>query len=425
MSLAKTTFRRVSLLLSLVPAACSSGSAGAGPGSDAGGPRGDAGRDAPALDAPALDAPASTTYPAFTPAVPQLVLGSPQGVVLATPQVRPVHFAGDTAAAHLDGVLSQWFASSMWATQTAEYGIGPATLATPVMLSEQPPATTSDPDIATWLQGKLDGTHPEFGGVDTATLQSEMFVIFYPPTSTVTYPGVGALCPDIGAYHLETVVGSAHVAYVVIQTCEGESQPTIDYREEYEVLATVGAPWPNSLPGYVSFDADHLAWNVLAGDDELSGGALCYFEEFGDGGTPLTSYAPVWSNAAMRAYHDPCVPTAATGSYFSSVPVMDDDVTTEFGTTKGIRVPVGGSVTVDVQLLSDGPTSGPWTVDASVLTATGKAQDAVSFAIDPATGKNGDTLHMTVTVKDAGVVPFVVTSTLGSRQTQWAGIVAQ
>lgn len=307
MSLAKTTLRRVSLLLSLVPAACSSGSAGAGPGSDGGGPSGDAGSDAPALDAPS-----STDYPAFKPPVPQLVMGSPNGIVLATPQVRPVHFAGDTAAAHLDGVLSQWFASPTWTEQTAEYEIGQATLATPVMLSEQAPATTSDADIVTWLQGKLDGTHPEFGGVDTATLQSEMFLIFYPPTSTVTYPGLGAICPNSPAYHYDTTVGSAHVAYVVIQTCEGESQPTIDYREEYEVLVTVGAPWVSWRPGYVSFDADHLAWNLLAGDTELTGGSICFGEEFDqDAGTFLSSYAAVWSNAAMRAYHDPCVPTAA------------------------------------------------------------------------------------------------------------------
>jgi hypothetical protein len=109
---------------------------------------------------------------------------------------------------------------------------------------------------------------------------------------------------------------------------------------------------------------------------------------------------------------------------FASVPVMTDDVRVNGSQvkTKGISVPVGQSKTVDVLLLSDGPTSGPWTVSAQVLTGQGMPTD-LSFAFDRKTGQNGEKLHLTVTANVAGAKPFLVTSTLGTQKSYWVGVV--
>jgi hypothetical protein len=352
--------------------------------------------------------------------VPQLVLASANGTVMPSPQVRPIYFAGDTVATDVDGFLSQWLSSAQWTAATHEYGIGPATLATPVMLTETAAASLTDADIQTWLQGKLDGTNPAFGPVDGPTLASEIFMIFYPETTTVTGFG-GTSCTDFDGYHYETAVGANKTAYVVVNRCSGDATQDLELRASYESLATAGDPFLVSQPGYATYDTAHLAWNALYGDSELPGSCTTY-DDPDDGGV---AYAVSWSNAAMGGYHQPCVPMADAGPYFVSVPVMNDAVTYETVSTKGVLVPVGKSVTVEVQLLSDGPTSGPWGVSAAVMPSSGLPSTALGFAFDRDAGTNGEKLHLTITANQAGATPFVVTSTLGTQQTFWAGLVGQ
>jgi hypothetical protein len=63
----------------------------------------------------------------------------------------------------------------------------------------------------------------------------------------------------------------------------------------------------------------------------------------------------IWSNAAMRGGHDPCVTRTATAPYFNAMPVLPDDI--DFAVdadttvrTKGVSVPVGQSRTVELDL---------------------------------------------------------------------------
>jgi hypothetical protein len=109
--------------------------------------------------------------------------------------------------------------------------------------------------------------------------------------------------------------------------------------------------------------------------------------------------------------------------YFASAPIMNDDVTTTLGTTKGIKVSSGDSATVEVDLFSDGPI-GPWSVAAAVYPGNTPA-GALTFAFDKTTGQNGDKLHLTVTPHQSGAIPFVLTSTLGMKQSIWMGLVGQ
>jgi hypothetical protein len=87
-----------------------------------------------------------------------------------------------------------------------------------------------------------------------------------------------------------------------------------------------------------------------------------------------------------------------------------------------VKIPVGQSKTIDVELWSTGPTP-PFTVGAKQ--AIGVKQ--LSFAWDKTTGVNGDKLRLTITVNTKGArgyEAFVVTANLDGQATPvWAGVV--
>jgi hypothetical protein len=139
----------------------------------------------------------------------------------------------------------------------------------------------------------------------------------------------------------------------------------------------------------------------------------------------------MWSNAAAAASHDPCEPNGAS-PYFSSAPVLADTVSGSapgFGpyTTKGVKIPVGQSKTVILDLYSDAPTGGPWTISAIDIDSTFFGQSPeLSFSFDKTQGQNGDTVQMTIQVLAAGqgnVEPFWIQSDLGNTTSVWLGLV--
>jgi len=370
---------------------------------------------------------ASSVYPAFPLlAVPRLT-GQPAGII-ALPQVRGVVFAGDTLAQQLVAGPPMWFGSSIWSAQTLEYGVAPGVTLPTVTLSETAPPSLTDDDVQAWLAGELDGTHPEFGPVETTTLASEVFVIVYPEGTTVT-TGARTSCQDFTGYHSELPLGTARVTYIVLPRCDG-LLTTLSAAGTYELLATVTNPRPVALPNYATFDEEHTAWNFLGGNGQTElpqpccvplpdGGCTRMITAVGDAGVVARS----WSNAQIGLYHDPCVPTPDSTPYFASVPIMNDLVSPlGLFPTNGIQLPVGTSKTVEVWMFSDGPTSGPWSVAATVL--AGPA-NALGFAFDRDAGINGEKLHLTVTANQAGSFPFALVSTLGAKQTTWVGIAGQ
>jgi hypothetical protein len=146
----------------------------------------------------------------------------------------------------------------------------------------------------------------------------------------------------------------------------------------------------------------------------------------------------IWSNQLAADSHDPCAPDLAGLPFFNSAPVLDETVTfssalTGTVTTKGVTIPLGTSQTIEVDLFSDAPTSGPWTVTAADLLSREYSsygiEPSMSFQWDTTQGANGDKLHLTITVTAAsafgGAHAFVITSTLGSRSYQWPGIVVE
>jgi hypothetical protein len=136
-----------------------------------------------------------------------------------------------------------------------------------------------------------------------------------------------------------------------------------------------------------------------------------------------------WSNSAVVAGRDPCAPELPGETFFNAVPVLSDSVQVSDGTqnhpTLGTRIAVGASRVIDVNLYSEGDV-GPWTVQATNVPI---GSSNLGFAWDRATGGNGDTLHLTITVNAVddtyGGDPFLVESSLDGESNYWIGYVGQ
>jgi hypothetical protein len=166
------------------------------------------------------------------------------------------------------------------------------------------------------------------------------------------------------------------------------------------------------IDAYSVMDPDHVIWGLFPGAEV---GDLCEMEYLSyQRLLGVNLVARFWSNASAAAGHDPCVPPIPA-PYFNAVPVLPDPVGLFQGAlvTQGVTVPLGTSVTIDVQLFSDAPT-GDWTLeaeDSSVFAASGPTE--LSFAWDVPSGNNGDTRKLTIArVKDGAIggTEFVIHS---------------
>lgn len=386
-------------------------------------PRADVPADAGATaDAAANGAP-SDVYPAFRVDVPQLQKHA--GAVLTAPRFVPVYFAGDSVAQYTTPYLKALAASGEWRAMVAEYGVGAATVASDVVRADAPASVTQH-DIETWLAGMLDGTHAEFGAPDPGTI----YVLFYPSTVDVTF-GSKKSCADMAGIHESfTTPSGANVVYAAIFECKASASilEASEYGLSHELAEAVTDPRPDSDAAFVSLDPAHSVWTFGAGGEVAD---LCA-NLYGHESIATLDFGRVqrtWSNAAMAGYHQPCVP-APPKVYFAAAPVLTEDVEAASATTlvhvRAVRIPVGESRTIDVQLFSDGPTGGPWSVAAKVEPPA--SANELAFAWDRSSGQNGEILHLTITANadnSRHVTPFRITSTLGNDENGWFGAVAR
>jgi hypothetical protein len=433
---------------------------GAAPGTDAGSAMDTAPPPPPQMDAaptPEAAAPEAAPYPAFTPQdFPQVISGG--GPVMTAPKIVPVLFADDdpmTTAAIADFV-SKVGQTQYWKAITTEYGAGVATGEAPIMLTaaDNPPTTIDDSAIQAWLVGKLNANDPAFGTPDVNTL----YAIFYPAGVTVTLGGGGggdagvpdggggfggqASCTSFGGYHQNVQLDAAHqnmnIAYAVMPRCASFGPLTgldvITGAASHEFAEAATDPFPVSMsvmPAYAQVDDMHIYWMSILGGGEI--GDMCAqsaasFTKFAE--LPKYTVQRCWSNKAEAAGQDPCVPPLPGEVYFNSVPILKDMVPYTIGgqtlTVKGVHIPATMSGTVELDLFSDAPTTGPWTVSA-VDGATLRGRPAqLQFAFDKPSGQNGDKIQMTITVVNASTrkrESFVVLSKLNGRTNLWAGVV--
>jgi len=360
------------------------------------------------------DSLAGATYPAPHPPMPQVENAG--GPVMATPKFVVITFAGDTLIPSIEDFVEKVAASkTYWSGTTAEYGVGAIASVQNITLDETPAASLQDSDVQAWLTQKLAG--PDAGTLDGGAPWPKpdgetVYMIYYPSSVTVTLDG-GTSCSSFYGYHNDFMLGaSSYVTYSVVARCppfpDTSAIDSISSIASHEMIEAVTDPRVADDPAYYQPDTAHLAWAVPAGG-EL--GDMC-------AGYGNVFYTPTdvpylvqrsWSNKAAAAGHDPCQPDGAM-PYFNAAAVLTqtlkvNDPMLGMYTNVGVNIPVGSSATIDLDLYSDAPTSGPFTVTASDLSSLfgGPTQLDVTFGGQPmATGVNGQKIPMTVKVVAAG-----------------------
>lgn len=406
----------------------------------------------------------SNTYPGPFPMPPQVVTAG--GPVLASPKIVPVVFTDDmdaTTVSEIEDFVSKIGATQYWAAAVTEYGVGPATGETPVVVADPAAAsnnTIADSAIQTWLAGILNSNDPSWPTPDANTV----YALFFPSGVTITsgggMGGTSTSCTDFGGYHdnitLDANHGTMPVAYAVVPRCASFDMFTgidaVTGAASHELAEASTDPYPSTNPAYVEVDTEHFYWDRALGGGEV--GDMC--AQF-DGSFNKFSELPylvqrIWSNKAAMAGQDPCVPPLPNEVYFQAAPVLPDQISlmVEGQTVDelGVNIAVGASKAIDLELFSTASTDGPFMVhldDLSSLETGGTP--LLSFAFDKddpivpcptgdpagavcATGENGQKLHVTITVMAAGKRNsesfFVVSQRNGDPNERiWVGMVGQ
>jgi hypothetical protein len=358
----------------------------------------------------------STIYPAFALDAPQVVRGD-AGAVMASPTARLNTFPGYPLQTQVTQVLAQIQEPSYWATTTREYGVGPLTIGPPIATTEAAPASVDASAIEAWLAAMLDGANPDFGAADESTI----YVLVYPTSTTLVWSSQ----PSCGGFHDSVAADGTRIHYAALADCANPSgqQAEIDAlgsAMSHELIETATDPdfvTPASS-GYSGIDSDHLAWQYFLGTSTgvplgvVEVCDLCLMEQATLTGTSHAA-ATAWSNGAIRAGRDPCVPAVEGEPYFNAMPVLPDEV--EFSRpplatvrTKGVLVPSGESRTIEIDLYSNGKMARPWSVSVfgqgpgSTIFAGGPGPDAglsldLRVSLDRSSGVNGQKLHLTIT----------------------------
>jgi hypothetical protein len=367
--------------------------------------------------------------PADHPAAPQVVtLGGP---VLSAPKVVAFTYDNDVNRADVDTFMTELAASSYWPAVTSEYGVGPLTVAPPIHLVGPAPVPTTDTAVVTTLQKNLTGANPAWGPPDPMAI----YTFVFPEGSNVD----NGCCTDFAAYHDEVSVGGTKVAYSIVCTCPGFDGPGISTLGSlttaltHELVEAATDPFPQTDPAFTMTDDASMSWSLITQGEVAD---MCQFDA-DQYLTPADMNYVVqrsWSNLAAAAGKDPCVPESTPPDvYFNSVPVVSDPVTANwyFGPIQGqgVKIALGQTRTIDVQLFSTAPTSGPWHVEVFDYSEVYGGAPNLKMSFNTSTGSNGDVLKLTIKAlkKDTefGAAPFYIESTLGNASNLWMGVVGQ
>ena len=323
-------------------------------------------------------------YPAPHYAMPQVV-NLAGGSVLKTPKIYLVFYPGYTYETQLQTMASALGASTYWAAVTKDYGVGSIQLAGTLELTgETPPAAVMDSDIQTYLGGKL--ASGAFGTPDPA-----------PSTRFSTRPRRPSRSRNVGLSAIATELQDLRRLSLRLRAQPDRRRAAAElrvrrhpdvHRARWSNPAgqrhgggepRVGRGGDGPLPVHEQRSRLRLlrASTTIISSGSCSGGG----GEVGDMcvGEQAPFYKPtdvgfmaqrIWSNSFALAGHDPCVPNIAGQAYFQSAPLLTEKISFSSpllnGTleTQGVTIPVGQSKTIEVDLFSDGPTGGPWTVAA-------------------------------------------------------------
>lgn len=385
----------------------------------------------------------STQYPAPHPAIAQVQTFG--GTLITSPRIVPVFFPSDTYEPQLETYLQELAANAQWSASLAEYGVGAMTIGASVVLADAPAAKVTESDVDALAKAVASGTaNFQTGHAPTsATDQNTIYALFYPTSTTIEEePGYDS-CQAFGGYHADATVAvgdagtSVQFAYALVPRCptfyQSEGLTGVDEVTaglSHELAEAVTDPFSDTNAAYLAADYDHKIYGVVLAASEVAD--MCSWEM--PSVSKLTGVdfqtSRVWSNKAAAAGHDPCLP-APTDPYFATVPDLPDEAPIpeyeEYGangkiviggTTKAVKVAVGQTVTIDLDLYSDGATSADWTPVPQEIVAGG-VEPSLTLSLDRPSGTNGEKLHLSIT-RNTAITPghgnsVLIYSAIGDR----------
>ena len=347
------------------------------------------------------DGPDPALYPAFPPRAPQIV--KQKGPVIASPKVVTITFAGDPNADAYEAFGDALGGSAYWAQVTSEYGVGPATGAGHVRLTAPLPSRMTETDLDAWVTAQLtDAVKNGYPALDP----NGVYVYYSDRKVALSIFGYTMCGPDRWGYGHYATVDGVEYQYAFIGQCERGHGVVDDSTETAAGQIASEATHPHGagdldgslIRGWIDFDPAHNAWRNFDEYDSDTAGACELFPDTlvkVDEPAFKATIVKQWSNAAAKAGHDPCVPAPKT-PYFNAVH-LSPEVLGKAG-SEGVIMNVGDTKTISFGLFSDAPTPA-WNLavkEGSLLTLT--APKTFDATIDHATGRNGDTVQLTVTL---------------------------
>jgi hypothetical protein len=395
-------------------------------GADAGGDdvAADVAADDVAVEDAATDSASDVVYKdvpfktASHTALPQLVYGNV--AVLHHPHIVTVTFANDPYADQFEKFAAQLQTTQWWDTWAVSFcsstgncvGKGDTDK---VRLGTTAAKSYTDSTIKggastiqQFLKTRLDSAELPAPVTDT------LYVIYFPQSTQITL-GSGAQaeksCQAFGGYHHSMDYGAGEIAYAILPECKsfGSGMTQLEsamFAASHEIAEAATDPYfthtaQGGEPG--GFNLNVNDWNVLPWEFALGGGEnadLCPNLPYGgfgyaeENGYKLTR---VWSNAAAKANHNPCVP-ADPGPYFNTAPEKNK------GTY--FKLAAGESTTIALHAFSDVPVKA-WSVTAIDMDPFKGGGTALTFDFggqDSLTVNNGDVVQLTVT-RDGSAQP--------------------
>jgi hypothetical protein len=294
--------------------------AGCGSGDDMMGPV-DAAADLTTVTPPDMTPPGD-----MTPPVPILSPVDPHsGKVLSSVNLVTVTFDKyqyqNTVQSFGDFVVK----SNWYSTIGKDYGVGPGTHLAKVVLTDpadQPGAGITDKQVVALLTKKInDGTLPK----PPMTNDQNLYMVYFPSTTTVNQPDGSALCSVFAGYHSSaTYVGGGKIIYAVIGDCGFGGLDYITSTVSHELAEAATDPFPG---GSGSYRMDVMPPDPWTFEDGQEVGDLCETEDDVYESDQFGTWAlqPIWSNSAAAAMMNPCIPS--DGKY-NTVTVIPADVPT-------------------------------------------------------------------------------------------------
>jgi|HubBroStandDraft_6_1064221.scaffolds.fasta_scaffold189438_2 hypothetical protein len=343
----------------------------------------------------------SSLYPASAPDNPQVVdLGGPR---ITSPKVVVFYDPSDDGAATIVSFLMDLGASDYWKETAGEYGIGPITSVEPVPLPSPFPTATSSAEVAAFLAPLATSYLASAPGAGASTIVDGTELRF--DTLFAVIPPTAAACSTFDGDHGSMVAGQVTVPWVLAQRCPDSAGLTpVEHTlaiVTHEIVDASTCPFSGAAPAFAGVDANHLAWTT-DGAQRISTEVahLCDSNHIETTvGAEAVTLERVWSNTAAAAGHNRCAPIpSGDGAEVLGVPVLTDQVPfLASQTTLGVALRQGESTTIDVKLISDAPTDGPFYLEAIDVAESEGRPPELTLSLDASSGENGEVVHLTIT----------------------------